>query len=428
MLQTNDAAAGGVLAPLTGSSRYDTVLLLPPDQFRPIPWEQIDLQRIPAHLSGLYGDNRERYRVCQLAVNTDLEAVATWLKENSASAQTLRNYRKEVERLIGWAFLTRQKPLSSLTRDDLLDYYSFMIDPQPADIWCAPRYITRGDPRWRPFEGPLIERSRKNAMAVIGSLFSYLFELGYLAGNPLVRWGKKRRGVEVESNLAVAQKNFLDKRDLTLLYQTLESAADAPVAAGPDGARAKTKYERWLFIIRFLVNTGLRRDELARATVGAIHSETHAITNVTEWFMMVRGKGNKIRKISLPSSALRSWRRYEAHHSHFTSPLGRECPLLLTAWGSVDSALSGQSVYVIVREALEFGSNALRAQYPDVAEKMSRATPHWLRRSFATIAGQCGISIRTIQLQLGHSDIQTTATYMQDDVYERALELRKMDA
>ncbi|MEI2769769.1 MAG: hypothetical protein V9G98_03200 [Candidatus Competibacter sp.] len=39
--------------------------------------------------------------------------------------QTLRNYRKEAERLLLWALLERGKPLSSLTREDCLQYEAF---------------------------------------------------------------------------------------------------------------------------------------------------------------------------------------------------------------------------------------------------------------------------------------------------------------
>lgn len=393
----------------------------------PIPWEQIDIELVPLELSGVFGSNRERHRVCQLEADTDLEAIATWLQENEHSKQTYRVYRKEVERLISWTYLTQQKPLSSLTREDINDYYAFLADPQPLLMWCARRYNLRTSPEWRPFEGGLADRSRKHSMTVLGSLFSYLFDMGYLSGNPMIRWGKKRQTVETESNNVLAQDNYLDKKELNLLFETLETAADQIQKNDAAGLRLKTKYERWLFLVRFLVNTGMRRDELAIATIRDMRYETHAMTNESKWFMMVKGKGSKYRKIIIPSGAMRAWARYQEHHQHTASPMGGDCPLLLSAWGGEQSSLSGQAVYSIVKEALTFGQEALFESHPQIAAKFLKATPHWLRRSFATIASQHKISIQTVQLQLGHSSIETTAIYMKDDQFIRGAEFDRME-
>ncbi|MEI2783754.1 MAG: hypothetical protein V9H25_21990, partial [Candidatus Competibacter sp.] len=101
----------------------------------PLPLERLCL---PDELDGRAGHNRAGPDVvCQLAANNDLEAVQAWLAEFRDSPQTLRNYRKEAERLLLWALLERGKPLSGLTREDCILYENFLTDP------ATPRPLVR---------------------------------------------------------------------------------------------------------------------------------------------------------------------------------------------------------------------------------------------------------------------------------------------
>ncbi len=49
----------------------------------------------------------------------DLQALRAWLVQYSANPSTLACYRREAERLLFWALLDRQKPISSLTAEDM---------------------------------------------------------------------------------------------------------------------------------------------------------------------------------------------------------------------------------------------------------------------------------------------------------------------
>jgi len=90
----------------------------------PLPLERLV---VPERFDGRAGTNRAGPDVvCQLAASNDLEAVQAWLAEFRDSPQTLRNYRKEAERLLLWALLERGKPLSSLTREDCILYEDFL--------------------------------------------------------------------------------------------------------------------------------------------------------------------------------------------------------------------------------------------------------------------------------------------------------------
>ncbi len=173
----------------------------------PLP---LELLITPAELTGEYGSNRAAAFINkQIDANNDLQAIQTWLAEFEHSPQTQRSYRKESERLLLWSLIERQKPLSSLTRDDLRAYQMFLANPQPVSRWCGQRK-PRHNLQWRPFQGPLSEQSIAQAITIINALFSYLVEAGYLSGNPL---GLMRRKIKQRTtNKELLAERFLETR------------------------------------------------------------------------------------------------------------------------------------------------------------------------------------------------------------------------
>ncbi|SCU76693.1 hypothetical protein CNECB9_3330013 [Cupriavidus necator] len=83
-----------------------------------VPWEQL---RLPHQVDGSQGRFRAPRESCTLAADNDYEAVQAWLALHESPA-THRTYRKEAERLILWAIVERQRPLSSLTTEDAVAY------------------------------------------------------------------------------------------------------------------------------------------------------------------------------------------------------------------------------------------------------------------------------------------------------------------
>jgi integrase/recombinase XerD len=85
-----------------------------------------------------------------------------------------------------WSTAKLRKPLSSLTHEDLFIYRRFLADPQPAQRWVmTARKVARADPHWRPFVGPLSPASEQQAFVILNTIFAWLVNAGYLAGNPL---------------------------------------------------------------------------------------------------------------------------------------------------------------------------------------------------------------------------------------------------
>jgi integrase/recombinase XerD len=102
----------------------------------------------------------------------------------------------------------------------------------------------------------------------------------------------------------------------------------------------------------------------------------------------VHGKGNKIRYILLPDFLI----------THFNP-------------NSDDYLFTNQQGKTIKAEYIRW----LLTARTDKAQIKKRITPHTFRRSFATLLYQRKAGIMTIQKLLGHTSIQTTERYIQND-------------
>lgn len=225
-------------------------------------------------LDGRQGSNRARGGACQLSAQTDLQAVHAWLAEYVNSPHTLRSYRKEVERLLVWATRGQGKPLSSLTREDLMAYEAFLA--QPSDDWIDPRLPRRGGGR-RLFDGPLSPRSVRHALGILSGLFNYLVAAGYLAGNPLaLRRGRTARTTGELRRAAV--ERYLDQ---ALWQFVLDFVEGMP----RDTMRQAQHRERARWVLRLLHGAGLRAAEAAHARACDLAQRRG------KWWLQVIGKG-----------------------------------------------------------------------------------------------------------------------------------------
>jgi site-specific recombinase XerD len=68
----------------------------------------------------------------------------------------------------------------------------------------------------------------------------------------------------------------------------------------------------------------------------------------------------------------------------------------------------------------ETAAEAIEREAPAVAEKLRRASPHWMRHTHATHALERGVEITTVRDNLRHASISTTSTYLHLDDAKRA--------
>ncbi|KRA35491.1 integrase [Rhodanobacter sp. Root627] len=349
-------------------------------------------QALPPALSGCVGTNRAPVSVArQIAANDDVAAIGLWLAEYHDSPHTFRSYRKEVERLLLWATQVRGKPVSSLTREDVIAYEAFLAHP-PA-TWCDDGLARRGAHR-RLFVGPLAERSRRQALGILAGLFNYLVRAGYLAGSPFVL---QRRRARRGSRRTI--ERYLDR---ALWEEVLRIVDSWP----QDTMRERQRYERVRWILRFLYETALRAAEAAAA------GERDFQHIRGRWWLHTVGKGGVEGTIPLSDGLMEDFARYRCFYGLSGVPtVDGKAPTILGIAGR-SSPLTPTAVYQIVKDAFRRVADSLQEKDGAKATRVRRASTHWLRHTAATHQAEDGTPIHHIQQNLRHSSIGTTSIYI----------------
>lgn len=349
---------------------------------------------LPPTLNGSHGSNRALGGVRQTAANTDVDALRLWLAEYAGSPHTLRNYRKEAVRLIVWATQGLGKALSSLNREDLLVYESFLANP--SGDWIDPTLPRRGGRR-RLLDGPLSPRSVRQAMGILSGLFGYLVAAGYLAGNPLAL---RRRRSESKSSRRSAVERYLD-------HALWQSVLDYIDTMPQDSARERQHYERVRWLFRLIYGAALRASEVAQAKSGDLELRRG------KWWLRVIGKGNAVGDVPISDELMDDFARYRRFYGLSAVPVApEETPLVMSVTGRTDRFLTSTAIYLIVKEVFRRAADRLEATDPGKAVTLRRASTHWLRHTAATHQADAGNDIRFIQKNLRHASIETTAIYL----------------
>jgi len=141
-------------------------------------------------------------------------------------------------------------------------------------------------------------------------------------------------------------------------------------------------------LLMILYGTGMRRLEVSLLKVSDIDSQRMMIR-------VQRGKGGNSRDIPLSPALLETlqeyWRWKKPRIYLFPSADGHR---------GQDKPISDKTVWYACTEAARH------------AGLTKRVTPHTLRHSWATHLLEAGTDLRTIQILLGHGDLETTAKYL----------------
>jgi len=146
-----------------------------------------------------------------------------------------------------------------------------------------------------------------------------------------------------------------------------------------------TLFNRTVLMLPY--GTGMRRAEAARLKWADIDSQRMIIR-------VVNGKGGKDRDLPLSPALLETlrahWRCFKPVTFVFPSRYSR----------LIEKPITDKAVWQIA---------TLTARQAGIRK---RVTPHTLRHSWATHLLEDGTDLRTIQLLLGHEDLETTARYL----------------
>ena len=151
-----------------------------------------------------------------------------------------------------------------------------------------------------------------------------------------------------------------------------------------DGAR--NLYHRALLMTVY--SCGLRRIEASRLKVSDIDSQRMMIR-------ITQGKGGVDRDVPLSPALLETLRQYW----RWMRPKTYLFPGTENGW-RVDRPITAKMVWV----AVDYAAKRAGIQ--------KRVSPHVLRHSYATHQLEAGVDLKTLQVLLGHLDLETTSRYL----------------
>lgn len=364
---------------------------------------------------GLTADQKAKLKARRRQRDTGVETGLDWLQSLS---NTQRAYRKEAERFLLWAIVHKGKALSSMTNEDCIEYRDFLADPQPKSRWCGERSRERWSPLWRPFEGPLAAGPQRQAITILKNLYGFLVDQNYLMGNPWSAVGVPRSpGPKVNAgrSLTLAQWQFVQGQ-LEMLPETSAN-------------------QRLRFAIRLLYATGLRRSEVVAATVDDLQWVEYPADATDDeplegWVLRVIGKGQKEREVPVPIEVVSELARYLESRGLDPDPedIGNQGAHLLGKASDADERAPGLSrggrfdpregvaattLYDQVKRFFADCADVLRGQGDAKgADRLARASTHWMRHSHASHAIADGMPIQIAQENLGHASLATTTVYV----------------
>ena len=331
-----------------------------------------------------------------------MQAIELWLSRLDKDSHTYRAYCREAERILLWAIVDRGKAFSSLHTIDMTDYRRFLQDPRPVDQWIgSPK--KKGHAAWRPFTGPLSERSTRYAETVLNALFSWLVDQHYLQTNPMKGMPQlSRSGQQLDINRSFS------KGEWNLIKDYL---ADQILSSEP---KAQVHFCRINLILSVLYATGLRLHELAKEVIGDIVKIER--NGNTQYWLKVIGKGNKLREVPVPTALIQI---IDETYSRLTSESWRIVPKTFP----LIPIIRAQSVLPLKPLAIHKVLNAFFAEIADslsetdaeASEKLTRASTHWLRHTHGTHAVDMDIPLTVVRDNLGHSSITITSQYVHAD-------------
>jgi len=410
---------------------------------------EFDVGRI---LDGVDGGNRALTRVNQLGVATDWEAIRNWLKDTAGSPETKRSYRKEIERLLLWCSCVALKPLSDLTRADYEAYAQFLANPTPREAWCGPtvaRHLPRKrmmamsgktkytpeqrraldlqlvaddrdplpNPLWRPFVSGLSEAGIRRALLILRGLNDYLVRAGFLDGNPLAIAPLGSQGSMGQRSEGHALQHG-DPRRRALTTEEWGALRQACEQMLQETTEQKAEYERATFVLEALYALGARIGELASHAMGSIVQWSDG-----SWRWLVTGKGGKDAWVPVNARLLGALSRYRTHLGLSPLPTPKDVtPFFLNLAGT--KPVTVRHVYNIIKDLCAAAATLIEPTSPASAEKLRRASPHWIRHTFVTHLVDRTDDLDVVRRLARHDDLKTTQTYRDksDDVLLQAID------
>ncbi len=263
------------------------------------------------------------------------------------SANTLAGYSNDLGKLV--AFLDGQRPLDSVTKEDLR--------------YCMGELTMQGS----------AASSVNRFLAAVRSLFAYCRRFGYIKINPAseIHTVKQPKQLPKFMTASEVQELCAAPEKTSLLWEARDKA-----------------------LFQMFYSSGCRVAEMAGL---ALEDFSQDLTSA-----IVRGKGGKERRVFFTNAACTALKEYLPQRQQKLLRSGKE-----NSSQPVRSLfLNNQGGPLTTR-----GMRYILSRYSGVEGTNNPVSPHAFRHTFATALLSNGADVRMVQEMLGHSSISTTQRY-----------------
>ena len=87
------------------------------------------------------------------------------------------------------------------------------------------------------------------------------------------------------------------------------------------------------------------------------------------------------------------------------------------------AGITTSRLWAVLRRFFKTAADQMDTDSPALADKLRRATTHWMRHTHATHALAKGAELTTVRDNLRHSSISTTSLYLHSDDVKRARQM-----
>ncbi|HRY76797.1 MAG TPA: tyrosine-type recombinase/integrase [Candidatus Paceibacterota bacterium] len=275
--------------------------------------------------------------------------------EKNRSRKTVENYQRYLKRFLDFLAKNSNQPAGSLEAKDITQ-----------DVVRQYRLFLNRLANSNSLDGELKKITQNYYVIALRGLLKYLAKIGV----------KSLTAEQVE--LAKSSPHEID----IISYNDLERLLAAPETNSLSGLRDQA-------ILETLFSTGLRVSELCHLNRDDI--------NLDRGEFSVKGKGDKIRLVFLSGRAKEVLKNYLAKRQDVEEALFVSFPK--SPKTKSFTRLTPRSIQRLLRF------------YAAKAGISRKVTPHTLRHLFATDLLQNGADLRSVQLLLGHSNLNTTQIY-----------------
>lgn len=275
--------------------------------------------------------------------------------EKNRSRKTVENYRRYLKRFSDFLAKNNDQPIGSLDAKDITQ-----------DVVRQYRLFLNRLANGNSLDGELKKITQNYYVIALRGLLKYLAKIGV----------KSLTAEQVE--LAKSSPHEID----IISYSDLERLLAAPESGSLSDWRDQA-------VLETLFSTGLRVSELCHLNRDDINLERGEFS--------VKGKGDKIRLVFLSTRAKEILKNYLAKRQDAEEALFVSFPK--SKKSKSFTRLTPRSIQRLLRF------------YAAKAGISRKVTPHTLRHLFATDLLQNGADLRSVQLLLGHSNLNTTQIY-----------------